>query len=645
MSKVLAVPLWQRAMIVLCGTVVVSVLVFCLHAGRPVLIPIAMAILLTFLLNPIVRFMERRRLGRLFSVMIAVSVAAIILLSLGWIVTRQVTGMMAELPRNTANIKEKVKTLRNLAASPFANRFGQFFEDISETSDVPPSEMDTVNPESPLEDLQSEAPAETVIVRTESTPWMSLTGYLGSVFEVLATLAFTLVLLVVFLLERDDLRDRIVLLAGKARLALTSKALEDVTDRISRYIVMVAMVNGGYGITLTVGLWVCGVPYALLWGFIAAGMRFIPYIGPWVGAIFPMVMSLATSVGWGQPMAVFGYIAVLELVSNNVIEPLVFGRSTGVSPTALLISAAFWLFLWGPIGLVLSAPFAVCLVVLGKNIPQLGFLNLLFGDEPALRENVGIYLRLMQGDEHEAIRLVLQRMKDSPADEVFDDMLVPALNYTKRDVLREYLTDDDRRLLLKRMRASLCQTDEFLRTAASKEDEQEPTPDDGGSSSTAVVQPVRILGCPAMDEMDCVGLEMLRQLLDPARWVLEVTAVETLTSELVARIAAAPPAFLCIASLPPGGLAHARYLCKRLRAASPEIQIIVGRWGRQRNTRIDRERLEQAGASFVTSTLLETRQLLESRFPLMTQDAQRASIFAIADSAANSRPMATVPTR
>lgn len=644
MAKVLLVPLWQRAMIVLSGTVVVTVLVFCLHAGRPVLIPIAMAILLTFLLNPLVRFLERRRLGRLVSVMIAVTVAAIILLSLGWIVTRQVTGMMAELPRNTANIKEKVKTLRKLAASPFANRFGQFFEEISDASEVPPSEMDSMKAESTGEELPAEAPVETVIVRTESTPWLSLTGYLGSVFEVLATLAFTLVLLVVFLIERDDLRDRIVLLAGKARLALTSKALEDVTDRISRYIVMVAMVNGGYGIMLTVGLYFCGVPYALLWGFIAAGMRFIPYIGPWVGAIFPMVMSLAISVGWGQPMAVFGYIAVLELVSNNVIEPLVFGRSTGVSPTALLISAAFWLFLWGPIGLVLSAPFAVCLVVLGKNIPQLGFLNLLLGDEPAFRENVGIYVRLMHGDEHEAIRLVLQRMKESPADEVFDDMLMPALNYTKRDVLREYLTDDDRRLVLKRMRDSLRQTDEFLRTTAAKDVEKEPTADDGSGIAAAAMKPVTILGCPAMDDMDCVGLEMLRQLLDPARWVLEVTAVETLTSELAARIAEDPPAFLCIASLPPGGLAHARYLCKRLRAASPEIQIIVGRWGPRRNSKLDRERLEQAGASFVTTTLLETCQLLESRFPLMMTENSRALASAVQNSASISRLTADAAT-
>jgi predicted PurR-regulated permease PerM len=615
MAKGLSVPAGQRALIVLSGTFVATVLVLSLYVGRPILIPIAMAILLTVLLNPVVRFLERRRLGRIPSVAIATSIAAVILLSLGWIVTRQVSVMMAELPRYTENIKEKVKNLRELTASPFFDRFGKMFAEISEASETPAGELDRETTESLGDDEQSEKRAETLILKNEPAPWLRLTEYLGSAVDLLATAAFTLVLLIVFLLKRDDLRDRIVVLAGTARIALTSKALEDVTDRISRYIVMVAVVNGSYGLMLTVGLLVCGVPYALLWGFLAGIMRFVPYIGPWVGAIFPMVLSLAVSVGWWQPIAVFGFIVILELVSNNIIEPLVFGRSTGVSPVALLISAAFWAFLWGPVGLVLSAPFAVCLVVLGKNIPQLKFLNLLLGDEPAVRENMEIYLRLMQGDEHEAIRLVLQRMKESPADEIFDEMLVPALNYTKRDFLREHLTDDDRGLLLKRIREALRETDDFLQKAAVSQNGTESQPGDSSRMTTAALSPIRILVSPGMDDINSVALEMFRQLLHSTRWVFEETAVETLTSELVAQVAANPPAVLCIASLPPGGLAHARYLCKRLRAVSPEMPIIVGRWGRSRNSRIDSERLIEVGASFVTASLSETCQLLNSRFP------------------------------
>ena len=621
--KVHSVPLWQRAVILLSGTVVGLVIVLGLHWGRPVLIPIALAALLTFLLNPLVRILQQRGLGRVLSVMIAVSTVGIVLLGLGGMVTRQVASLLAELPQNTANIKAKAATLRQLSSGPLVEQFERMIDEISQEFQRPAHETPAVLKDGsilvrvPVE-TPSKTPAEAVQVRSLSTPWLSLTGYLGSAFEVLATLAFALVLLVFFLLGREDMRDRVVLLAGRARLTLTSKALEDVTERISRYIVMVAMLNGGFGVLLTAGLLVLQVPYALLWGFLAAGLRFIPYIGPWVGAVFPIVMSLAISQGWWQPLAVFGYVLALELTSNNAVEPLVLGRSTGVSPTALLISAAFWLFLWGPIGLVLSAPFAVCLVVLGKNIPQLGFLNLLLGDVPALRANVGIYQRLMLGEAHEAARLVVQRMKAAPPEEVYDELLVPALNYAKRDVQRDHLTEEDQQLVLAGMRHTLLVTDELLQTtSASLKEPRGLTPDVGHAISSSANKPARILGCPSEDDTDCEGLEMLRQLLDPAHWDLEVTALETLTSELAARIADDPPAIVCIASLPPGGLSHARYLCKRLRDASPDIEIIVGRWGSQRNSKIDRERLEQAGASFVTTTLLETRQLLESRFLLL----------------------------
>ncbi len=653
--KVHTAPLWQRAVILLSGTVVGLVIVLGLRWGRPVLIPIALAVLLTFLLNPIVRILQRQGLGRVLSVMVAVSTVGVFLMCLGGMVTRQVAGMLAELPQNTANIKAKVTALRQLGSNPLIAQFEQMIDEISQEIQRPSHETPVVledgstlvhvPAESPA-DPPAKSPAVAVAIRSPSTPWLSLTGYLGSAFEVLATLAFALVLLVFFLLGREDLRDRIVLLAGKARLALTSKALEDVTERISRYIVMVAMLNGGFGILLTAGLLVLQVPYALLWGFLAAGLRFIPYVGPWVGALFPIVMSLAISEGWWQPLAVFGFVLALELISNNVVEPLVLGRSTGVSPTALLVSAAFWLFLWGPIGLVLSAPFAVCLVVLGKNIPQLGFLHLLLGDVPALRANVGLYQRLMLGDELEAARLVMQRMKSAPPDEVYDEMLVPALNYTQRDVRRDYLTDEDQRMVLKGMRESLRHTDEFLRTAAASASQQEQlalAPEAQHAISGPTTEPVKILGWPAKDDTDCVGLEMLRQLLDPTHWDLEVTALETLTFELAARITADPPAIICIASLPPGGLTHARYLCQRLRDASPDIVIIVGRWGLQRHSKLDRERLEQAGASFVTTTLLETRKLLESRLPLLTRMIPTALVVAVPEHVSSSSLVMHVP--
>lgn len=597
------------------------VIIVALQWGRPILIPIALAILLTFLLNPIVKVLQRRGLSRNLSVMTAVSAAGIVLMCLGWMLTRQVTGMLAELPQNTANIRAKVKSLRQLGSGPLTIQFEQMFEEISEEIQAPKSSKVEVRND-PSDEGQPVTAVDPVAIPAILTPWSNVTGYLSSALEVLATLAFALVLLVFFLLGREDLRDRTVLLAGKARLALTSKALEDIANRISNYIVMVALVNGGFGLVLTAGLLVMQVPYALLWGFMAAGLRFIPYLGPWIGAIFPIIMSLATFEGWLQPLAVFGFVVLLELIFNNIVEPMVFRHSTGVSPTALLISAAFWLYLWGPLGLVMSAPFAVCLVVLGKNIPQIGFLNLLLGDIPALRDHVGLYQRLMLGDQQEAVALVLNRMSKETGESVYDEMLIPAIRLAKRDAQRDYLSDDDLSVVTTGIANVLAQTADHSPVAL---DANVPPGDQGAEVALLSVDEIRpvILGCPAVDAMDEMSLEMLRQLLDPLVWNFGAAVAATLTSELVNRITADPPAIVCIASVPPSGMAHARYICKRLRDASPEMLIIVGRWGVHRNAKVERDRLMLAGANFVTTTLLETRQLLQSRLPLMRTPMRR----------------------
>lgn len=616
MVIVKSVPVWQRAIVILSGTVVGFLIVVALQWGRPVLIPIAVAVLLTFLLNPVVKAFHHRGLSQFVSVMTAVSAAGIILMCLGWVVTKQVSGMVAELPQNTARIKAKVKTLKELATGPTKDRIGQMIEEISEEIYLPAAERTAVASGEAKE--QVDPRTGLVIVQENSAYWTSLTGYMGSAFEILGTLALSLVLLVFFLIEREDLRDRVVLLAGKARLALTSKALEDITDRISRYIGMVALVNGGFGLVLTGGLMLLGVPYALLWGFLAATLRFIPYIGPWIGAVFPITMSLAMSDGWGQPLGVFAFVAVIELFTNNVVEPLLFGHTTGVSPTALLVSAATWLYLWGPIGLVLSASFAVCLVVIGKNIPQLSFLYLLLGDKPALNADYSYYQRLMLGEYHEAANLALKRLKSTSAELTYDEMIVPVLNFTKRDVGRDYLTEDDQRTIVDGIRVTLGKIDDELSKSTDwvtwfstpkAAIEQVDLPELGAKT--------KVLACPATDDSDRVVLEMLGQLLEPNRWALKIESSETLTSELIMRVRAESPAMIVIASVPPGGLAHCLYLCKRLRKAASGIPILVLRCGQKRNISRERDQLEKAGASFVRTTLVQMRDLLNARLPLV----------------------------
>ncbi len=638
MPKTRIIPSWQNAIIILSGTVVSLIIVIALQWGRPVLVPIALAVLLTFLLNPVIKKLQQRGLGRMPAVLLGVSAAGLAMLLVGGLVARQVTILVGELPQNKDNIKAKIQTLRQFGSSPMAAEFEKMAEEISEATTLPAAEEATSPEEKSDKSLLDKAVSSSpVIVQTESTPWLGLTGYLSSAVEVLATLAFSLILLVVFLIGRDDLRDRVVVLAGRARIAMTSKALEDVTDRISRYLMMVAMLNGGFGVLLSLGLFALQVPYAFLWGFLAGSLRFIPYIGPWIGAIGPIAIALATSEGWFQPIAVFGFVLVLELIGNNIIEPWAFGNSTGVSSTALIISAAFWGYLWGPIGLVMSAPIAVCLMVIGKNIPQLAFLNLLLGSEPALRADMGIYQRLMLGDQQEAARLVVLRLKDAPADEVFDELLIPALSYAKRDFLRNQLSEEDHKRVLDGVLTSLAHAEKFLQAIASRKiDELKPAGAQANAPAPGDVRRVAILTCPGADASDSAALVMLRQSLDQTQWNIEQTAVETLTSELVARIVVDPPAILCIAALPPRGLAHARYLCKRLRDSSPELQIVVGRWGQKRNLKLEREQLEQAGATFVTTSLAETIQLLNSRLPLLNREPVSSTV------SANSQPLRAI---
>jgi hypothetical protein len=385
-----------------------------------------------------------------------------------------------------------------------------------------------------------------------------------------------------------------------------------------------------------------GIKYALLWGFVGAMLRYLPYIGPYLAVTFPISLSLAMSEGWGATLMVIGLFLVLELTIANFIEPRLYGQSMGVSEIALLVSAAFWAFLWGPIGLVLSSPLTVCLVVLGRYIPQLEFLAVLLGDEPALDTHISFYQRLLARDQDEAEDLVLERVKEAGSPEpIYDEMLLPALSALKRTRLRGDITEDDERYALQAIGEIVEDLGHW----------QLAPPSDGrgedGSRPPEAAEPpaepaIPIFGCPAHDAEDRLALEMLQQVLDPARWSLELIAPETLTAELLDLAEQRKPALVCIAAIPPGGLAHTRYLCKRLRTRFPDLRILVGRWGlREIAANPDSLQeagtnpaaappsetgaepivatLQEAGADLVATTLLETRQQIVSLLPVLVQ--------------------------
>ena len=303
-----------------------------------------------------------------------------------------------------------------------------------------------------------------------------------------------------------------------------------------------------------------GVQYALLWGVLCGVMRYIPYIGSPFAALFPLVLSVAQFEGWLEPALVCGLFVGLELVTANVFEPWLFGHSIGVSAVALLIAAAFWAFLWGPVGLVLSCPLTVCLVVLGKYVPQLEFLAILLGDEPPLDEDSTYYQRLSAHDQDEAEDIVLDYIKDHGPDAVYDALLIPALVNAGRDLQRQGLDDADVKFIHEATREILV----TIEDARLERKTKEPVAA-AGKNQHEDLTAVEILGVAARGEPDELGLEMLRQMLADESCQMTIAGKDVLASELLTMVEKRAPQAVCIAALPPGGLTHARFLCKRLR--------------------------------------------------------------------------------
>jgi predicted PurR-regulated permease PerM len=557
---------WQRAFFVLSTSLLV---VAALYFAQRVLILLALAVLISFVLQPLVAVLQRGGLPRLFAVLASVVLAFAVVSGLGWIFVIQIQSLSADWPMYWTTIVEKIKA-------------------IDPTGEV--KLMENI-----------EAGAQELIKRLLETA-------IAPVLDTLLTIVFLVALVIFVLLRREDLRNRIIRLTGHDRRTIvTTHALDEGAQRISRYLIAQLLINASFGTLLALGLWVCGMRYVALWGFLAMVMRFIPYLGTWVAMLLPALFSVATSDGWVQPLEVAGLFLVLELLTANVAEPLVFGMSSGVSPLALIVAAIFWAWLWGPIGLLLSTPLTACLYVLGRYIPHLEFLEVLLGDEPALATSVNYYQRLLARDQDEAFKIVEQQLAKFALEEVFDTVLVPALVLAKRDGERGDLSEDGEDYILAATRTLLANLNDLATPARQiAVDAKQPTTD--GSADAAAK--AAVLGVPAMGEIDELALDMMRQVLVAAGRSMQVASTDMLTSEILALLEKEEHAVVVIAALPPGGVAQTRYLCKRLRARFPALKILVGRWGCKETTENTRKRLTAAGANLVAMSLTDTRRQL-----------------------------------
>ena len=608
MSKAIVSAPWQRALIVLTTTVVGALAIAALYGAQVIFIPLALAVFLTFLLSAPCRALQRRGMGRVSSVLMVLILAGLVLSAVCWVVVVQMSNLVSELPKHEKIIKQKIKSVRD-AVDRYMDKGGGFWKEISGEVQPKPAEG---GEDAPPADGKTPAdkPPLRVVVDRDSTAWMSRLPHFGSVMEPIGAGVLTLVLAIFMLLKREDLRNRFIRLAGHGRMTVTTKAVDDAGSRISRFLFMQLLINAGYGLVWGSGLRLIGVDYALLWGFIAALARYVPYVGTPLASLMPIALSTIMYEGWTHVFLVIALLVVMELVTANAIEPLLFGQSIGVSEVALLLAAAFWAFLWGPIGLVLSGPLTVCLVVMGRYVPQLEFFSILLGDEPALEPHVAYYQRLLARDQDEAEGLVRTHAKNAPAEQVFDDLLVPSLNYVRRDHERELLSDEDRQFVL-------------LVTREVVEDLGERQALADAETTTPGSEKVLVMGFPARDQADSLALEMLAQTMDPNKWEMEILSNDMLVSQMVSLAEEKKPAIFCIASLPPGGMSHTRYLCKRLRGQLPGVKIVVGRWGQKTGAEESEGALHEAGADLVATTLLETRDQMTAWLPVL-QEAQRS---------------------
>jgi hypothetical protein len=382
-------------------------------------------------------------------------------------------------------------------------------------------------------------------------------------------------------------------------LTVTTKALEETGQRISRYLLMQITINGCFGIIVSVALFLIGLPYAFLWGFLSVPLLFIPVIGFWTAAALPTIMSMGVFTDWWWPLLVVGLFLVLKTIINMLLEPLLYGRSVGVSPVPLLMMIAFWTWLWGPVGLLLATPLTVCLVVFAKNVPQLEFVEVLLSDEPAMEIQVSFYQRLLAMDQVEAIEILQQYLKKDKPEQVYDELLMPALSYAKEDRRRNNLSDHEELFLFKAMREIIeIAGSELQRSALSGEGATAPL-------TTDPLPRIKIIGCPAHGEADEVALLMLRQLLISKNCSVEVLSSAALAAEVIARVREYNPDLLCISAVAPEGLVQVRYLSKRLRGSFPDIRVVIGRWGLREFD--ENEDLPTDDLVKVGSTLLQTR--------------------------------------
>jgi predicted PurR-regulated permease PerM/methylmalonyl-CoA mutase cobalamin-binding subunit len=633
----------------------IAVVLALLYFGQAILLPLALALLFAFLLAPLVDRFEGLHLGRIASTLIVVLLALGVICGFGWIIGQRFSEIIGQLPEYRAEVRAKLQHVTETGGA-----VQRISAEISQTvSEIPTTQVTTTRSSPPPPPRASPSdrghdiaapvvPAPTAdnplpvrVYPPPESPVAFIGEYISKFFGPLLTAGLIVVFVIFMLVSREDLRDRFIHIAGQSHLHVTTEALNDAAARVSRFLAAQSLVNAAFGISVALGLWIIdltlgggkgGLLTALVAGLLCGVLRFVPYVGTWIGAAMPLAVAFATYPGNTVFFLTLAMFVGIELIVSQAIEPNLLGSSTGITPIAVLVAAIFWTWLWGPLGLVLSTPMTVLLVVMGKYIPQLEVLDVLLGDKPLLEPKMRIYHRLIAGDDEDAADLAVEYLKEMSLEQLYDQILIPALVDSQRD--RQ--VDDLGETRALSVRQGIREIVEVLGERPPKV--PPPVPEasehDAASATQFSVPPttpilaslpqglaINVLCLPAHDEADELAALMLAQLLERRGFHVDVPGAAILTSEVPDLVEQKKAEIVVISALPPKAALHVRYLIKRLAARYPDLKSVVGLWTRTRDAA--KPSVSGFRAATVVTSLAEAQRRIDQLVPQIAIDQSR----------------------
>jgi predicted PurR-regulated permease PerM len=542
-----------------------AVIVLVLYFARDLLIPLTFALTLAFLLAPAVSRLEARKVPRVLAVALIGILAFTTIGGVGYVVTRQLLNVARTLPAYRLNIKEKMATVHSPAEQSIEKAITDF-EDITGLA------ISSLTPVSSADTQQIPTQIQTVrVIDPDRSQLQATTELLMRFLRPIGTIGVVIVFTIYLLMKREDLRHRILLLAGMGRISLMTQALQEAATRISQYLFFQAAVNASYGILFGSGLYLIGIPDATLWGALAGILRVVPYVGTATSLALPLIVSIAISSSWWHPLLILGLFLVLELTATNFVEPWLFSSRTGISSLALLTMAIFWALLWGWPGLILSTPLTVCIVVIGRHVPQMSFLHTLLGTDAELSAEAHFYERLLAMDQREAHAIANNFLEGKPLVELYDSVLIPALALVEQDRHQGNLDDA-------RCNFFFLSIGELIAELTDYHQKESPN-----STATMLYQPFKvqefaIVCISASDQADELTAQMLVQLMERSNHQTLLLSAASVSGEILDSLAAEPNTVIFISALPPFAFSQARAICQRVRAHLPNNRIIIGLW-------------------------------------------------------------------